>query len=297
MEFYSTAFPSPSYPKKNRAGGYHLPLLYAWLIFLSLAVAALAGLCLWLAIRDPGCTVCETVPPSTTTTTTTTTAAPTTTPPPTTTTSTTTTTAPTTTTTTTTTAPPSTTAPPIISEVDGQSYAFCSSGTGAVGATNATGWVYDDCDALYIVASRFITPSNLSVAQSTQICAYIGESTEENGNQYRLAVYEDDGFGVPGRLIANTEVGTIATEAYTWNCLPLTMDLGESTYLWMAFMTNGATCGELNNIHYTPHLQLRAGFTDLFTWPNFPATLPTLAYFSAVYSMYLDYNATCIGPY
>lgn len=178
-----------------------------------------------------------------------------------------------------------------------QSVVQCSAGNGTIGIKNTTGWYYDDCDAFYIVFSRYATPRNLWAGQTTSVCAYVGEVNPETlGNKFRMAIYGDDGFGIPTTLKASTATeGTIQSES--WNCLPISLALGESHYFWTAFMTNGQECGPTNNLYYMPHLQLRSGFSDQFTYPQWPVQISSAQYFSAVYSMYIDYNATCVTSF
>lgn len=178
---------------------------------------------------------------------------------------------------------------------NGETLALCRTGNGTIGPTEVDGWTYDDCDSLYIVTSRFVTPGNLSVGRAVRACAYIGQADAANGDKFKLAIYNDDGFGIPTTLRASTGEGTIEPES--WNCLSISTPLGESQLFWLALITNGQECGAMNNLYYQSHLQLRSGFTYQFLYPDWPAQMPELQYFSAVYGMYVDYNATCIGPF
>jgi hypothetical protein len=175
---------------------------------------------------------------------------------------------------------------------------MCSSDNGTIGFTNVSaevGFVQDDCDSIYIVASVFKTSNSLKTAHVLELCAHVGP-TLEGLDQYRMAVYVDDGFGYPSEKLVVSEIGTITPNSF--NCIPVSgLVLGESLKYWLAFMSNANDCGVLNTLRYRSYPGLRSGFTDAYVWPDFPEFIggDSFSYFSAVYGMYLSYNATCIS--
>lgn len=172
---------------------------------------------------------------------------------------------------------------------------LCSTGSGTMGYKNTTDWVLDECDSIYIVATIFKTPTVVKNAVPYELCAYVGP-TIAGLDQYRVAVYDDDGFGYPTDLIGASDVATVTPDSI--NCVTLNgVTLGDSHAYWLAFMSNANDCGSLNTLRYKMSPSLRSGFTDAYVWPDFPEVLgsDSFSYFSAVYGMYLSYNATCIS--
>lgn len=247
-------------PKKTRVAiveDFSTPVVYTWLILLSLVVLGVLGVALWalLAPVNHSCTCAATnsssvpaggqeVPPSSS------------------------------------------------CSANTCRDAFCEQGTGLIGSDDVTGYTFDDCDSIYIVTSVFRAPSNLWSGVGVEACSFIGP-TLEGLNQYRMAIYEDDGYGVPGARLGVSNTGTIQPES--WNCVPMNVSLSQDQRYWIAYMSSANDCGGLNNLFYTPHIAMRSGFTDAFTWPDFPETMPSLTYFTAVYGVYLSYNATCLA--
>lgn len=176
---------------------------------------------------------------------------------------------------------------------EGQSYAVCSSGSGVIGVTNTSGYTEDNCDGFFIVMSRFVAPNNVGGVITLEICALFGE-IDDPAPGFTAAIYGDDGFGVPTNIIANTSTGLLTGEA--WNCLPITAELDETQYIWLAVMTEGATCDVTNNLLFTTHTQPRSIQSDAFTYPVWPTQLAAgYDYLSYVYAMQLSFNATCIN--
>lgn len=173
----------------------------------------------------------------------------------------------------------------------GQSYALCETATGAAGVVNGSDYTTDECNGFFIVMTRVVTPSDIGVATGIEVCAEFGP-VDDPAPGFTAAVYADDGFGVPGALIANASTGTLAPNAL--NCLPIQAPIAESQYLWLAFMTEGSTCDVNNNLKYTAHSAPRSIQSADFAYPTWPAEIaPGYDYVYYVYAMQLRYNATC----
>lgn len=179
---------------------------------------------------------------------------------------------------------------------EGQHYAVCNSGSGVIGVTNTSnGFAVDDCNGVTVVMTRFLKPINLAHASTLLVCSKIG-AIDDPAPDFSVALYADDGFGVPTVVLGNSS--TAPMMANDFNCQNVTADLGDSLYLWAAFMSSGGTCDVTNNLYFQTHIALRSAVRSDFDFPVWTDVTPssTINYLSYVYAMQVSYDSNCIGP-
>lgn len=179
---------------------------------------------------------------------------------------------------------------------DGETFAVCHTGSGTVGVTNITGdYTEDECDGSFVIMARFVTPNNLTTATTLEVCGKVGD-IDDPAPGFSVAIYADDGFGVPTIVLGNSSTAPLT--ANDWNCQDVAVTIGESQYIWLAFMTEGATCDITNNLYFRTHPFLRSVQRDDFTFPVWTDvdSSSSVNYVSYVYGMYVSYNSSCIGP-
>lgn len=173
------------------------------------------------------------------------------------------------------------------------SLAMCQPGEpGQVGFSNVSEASLDDCDGSLIATSVFEVPPSVASGTTETVCACVG-NTSSNIVQYSVAIYADDGFGQPGAMLVQSDPSTLVNNSC--NCQSLSLQIYGSQHLWLAFMTDSGSCDSNDNLYTIAHPHLRSGFADT-TWPDWPATMPDLEEFSAVYSLYMTYSVDCSGP-
>lgn len=182
-----------------------------------------------------------------------------------------------------------------VGEQDTKSMLICDIGSGVIGSTVGPGENPDECDGLLVNLGLYKVPSNVLVATTTQVCAYVGELAETGTTHFKMAIYADSGFGTPtSTILGQAGPGNLTTDA--WNCLPLVVDVYANQDLWIAFMSDDATCSTTANIYYETSTENRAAYADNDAYPVFPTTLANYAVFSGIYNMYANYSTECMNP-
>lgn len=117
------------------------------------------------------------------------------------------------------------------------------------------------------------------------LSVYVGAIDSQSANRsFQLAIYSNGSNNKPGSLLGFSTSAVLTANA--WNTVPLTVTLQPATTYWLIYNTNGRSSG-VNNMYYNSGVNGKGVFsTAKVTFGTWPATFPSAALTSAIYSIY-----------